>query len=951
MTVIAKTPRELSASTTSGSCQSTRNCVKVLPFFPLRYAVAPAEKGGYAYNHPNLENGFPALDGAQYVLRGLRDDDGYLYIHDPDNREQILCFVYRSTDGSTNGGQRGPAKFQRLQLDDEFRATALVGELLPFPYIPAYEHKPALVSIWFADTLLSPRKLTAFLGNTNNLRSVLATEVNLVPWLTAFEENTNPEIAPSVRHTIRLEDVTSQQAVGLDGKTIPWSEYPHGSLLPTTADMSMAQGPGSARFAVVLHDPVGLLSELSAMIAPAITEWAEYNAYSQRALWVSKVADSLLDPLYRKAYEDSYNGDLAVRGSRGTSATGYPRLRAVAEAERAGNAARDKRRKFLDDDARQEFLKNDLAARDRLMKSISQRTEPLWKWWNYAGAGSWGPSLTLYDLEDDFSFRAMRGAIARCVLALAYHEKGSQALADQLLDYGPIGVFHYAMLGHPAIAQYVNAPAFAQTTAQDNSDVVVKTASLSLEQAASAALKELDALFKSVPPDAASQQISQITLGLLGKKGLLAPERFPGSRYSRMLEVLDGSIAVSAPVLLDEVPNKLRQTLQVKGLTPFRRTKLNAVISESMPFFEAHAASVKETERIEHFRGLERRISLWHGLKLGASTLGMWGSAVNLSTAIKRLGQHDGDVIARLLDVGNNAAGTVASGYGVQSAMQYVAMQRAAIRANGLAASVSNVATTLAERRMIGALSVSALAGALKAGGDQLDARGKVRTYIIIDSLMQFSEAAVAAAYLFGGKWGEMFGIAALTKFSSRPPGPVGVGLVAFDVLRTLWGSYVEGQKSEQKVCDWLEHCLWGNHPQWDSPGKERLEFTRLHQEPRIETDMLFNEQLGKATIPVIGPVLVSLMPVRTVTVLLPGWLPQASAYALTQYKNFGSQGKEQGYGDPNKEREFGDPSKVKLVDGVGYLTVETATLIGDTVLTYWPNAFSDPEVSFTVKN
>lgn len=137
-----------------------------------------------------------------------------------------------------------------------------------------------------------------------------------------------------------------------------------------------------------------------------------------------------------------------------------------------------------------------------------------------------------------------------------------------------------------------------------------------------------------------------------------------------MLEVLDGSVALSAPVLLDEVPNKLRQTLQVKGLTPFRRTKLNAVISESMPFFEAHAVSAKETERIEHVRGLERRISLWHGLKLGASTLGMWGSAVNLSTAIKRLGQHDGNVVAKLLDVGSNAAGTVASGYGVKSAMQ-----------------------------------------------------------------------------------------------------------------------------------------------------------------------------------------------------------------------------------------------------------------------------------------
>ncbi|TQJ96050.1 hypothetical protein [Achromobacter sp. SLBN-14] len=73
----------------------------------------------------------------------------------------------------------------------ELSATALVGELLPFPYIPANEHKPALVSMWFADTLLSPRKLTAFLGNPSKLRSMPATEVNLVPWLTAFEENTN----------------------------------------------------------------------------------------------------------------------------------------------------------------------------------------------------------------------------------------------------------------------------------------------------------------------------------------------------------------------------------------------------------------------------------------------------------------------------------------------------------------------------------------------------------------------------------------------------------------------------------------------------------------------------------------------------------------------------------------------------------------------------------------
>ncbi len=951
MTVIAMTPRELSASTPSDSHQSSRNCAKVIPFFPLRYAVAPAEKGGYAYDHPNLESGFPALDSAQYVLRALRDDDGYLYIHDPDNREQILCFVYRCPDGGVNGGQRRPAQFQRLQLDAQLHATGLVGELLPFPYIPANEHEPAVVSVWFADTLQTPRKLAAFLSNTNNVRATLATEVNLAPWLAAFKENIGPETAPSVKHTIRMEDIALQRAVGLDRNTVPWSEYPHGSPMPTIADMKMAQGPGGARLAIVMQDPIGLLSELSAMTAPAITEWAEYNAYSHRALWVSKVADSLLDPLYHKAYEDSYNNDVAVRGTRGTSATGEPRLRAGKEADRAGNVARDQRRKFLNDDARQEFLKNDLAARGRLVKSLGQKTEPLWRWWNHVGAGSWGPSLALYDTEDDFSFRAMRGAIARSVLALAYHDKGSQALADALLEHGPIGVFHHAMLANSSVAGYVNSPAFIRPKTGDHGDLILKTTSVGLDQAASAAMRALEELLQSVPADAASQQISQVVLGLLAKKGLMAPERFSGSRYARMLEVLDGTVMSSAPVLLDEVPDKLRDSLRINGLTPFRRTRLNVAVNESMPFFEAHAIRVKEAERTEQVRGLERRISLWHGLKMGASTLGIWGSAVNLSNAIKRLGQHDGALIARLFDVGANAASAVASGYGVQSATQYVAMQRAAIQGKVRGVNVLNIDITRAERRMIGAMGLSALAGAISAATDQFDTRGKVRTYIIIDSLMQLSEAAIAAAYLFGGKSAEKYAIAALTNFSSRPPGPVGLGLVAFDVLRTLWASYVEEQKSEQKVCDWLDHCLWGNHPRWDSAGTERLEFMRLHREPRIESDMIFDEKLAKATIPVIGPVLVNLMPVRTVTVTLPGWLPQASAYALTQYKNLTSQGKEQSYGDPDKARDFGDPNKVKLIDGVGYLTLETGTLIGDTVLTYWPNAFSDPEIFFKVKN
>ena len=72
-----------------------------------------------------------------------------------------------------------------------------------------------------------------------------------------------------------------------------------------------------------------------------------------------------------------------------------------------------------------------------------------------------------------------------------------------------------------------------------------------------------------------------------------------------------------------------------------------------------------------------------------------------------------------------------------------------------------------------------------------------------------------------------------------------------------------------------------------------------------------------------------------------PGWLPQASEYELTQHRNMDALGTEQA---------FNDPSRVKLVDGVGYLTFDTSTLTGDTEVCYWPNGFSDPDMNFPVK-
>ncbi|KVE78365.1 hypothetical protein WI99_32710 [Burkholderia cepacia] len=928
MTAIAKTPQEISACTASQSALGAHSCNKVIPFYPLRYSVAPAAKGGFAYSHPNLEKGFPALDGYQYVLRSLRDDDGFLYIFDQDNREQIICFVYRSPDGDTNGGERRPAQFQRLQLDQKFNAIELVGSPLPFAYIPAYDHTPKKVVVWFADTLQSPDKLKAFKTNANRIRTELGTEIDLAPWIAAFKAKANPDTAPAVKHTLRMEDVVAQQAVGLDGKPVPWSEYPQGARFPPAAAVALAQGPGSARLAVALYDPIGLLSELGKRVGVALEEWNTYNEVSQRALWASKAADVLLDHAYSKAYNASYNGDIVVSAARGTGATGVPILRAADEAKRQGEIARKKRRDYLNDDLRQEFLENDKKARTRLLKNLNRNSEPSWIWWQHIGAGAWAPALALYDLTDSDNFCALRGAIARGVLALAYHEQGSTALANQLLPEGPTGVFYYAMLGYPGIDNYV--------------DAARKVVPVAVDQVASAAMEHLEKLFQKVPPDAASQQLSQVVMALLGKKGLAGPERFPGSTYARMFEVMDGSGLGRVNVKPGALPDKLLKDMGIKGKKRFQRTRLSVAMEEAMAYYQAQAAKFEPHARREYVKGLGKRLSLWHDIKLGAGALGIWISTVNLANAVKKLGAKDGLTLANLLDAGSNAGVVVASGYAMQSAKLAVEAQRAVLAGNNQAAELARKAGEKADRLMIGWTSAAAFVGGMKALRDKGDQHGSVRTYMMIDAGVQFAEAGFGAAWLLSkNTLARQVGGRLLASLGRLRGGQVGLILFAVDIGHTLLNGYIEQAKAEQKVNDWLDQCFWGKHPKFDTDGEERRVFMQLSMEPRIETDLRMMERLSKIAIPGLGPILASRMPARTITVAFPGWLPQASEYKLTQHRDIKALGKEQ---------EFGDPSQVKLVDGVGYLTFDTSTLMGATMVEYYPNAFSDPDLVFPVE-
>ncbi|NPW38153.1 hypothetical protein, partial [Pseudomonas aeruginosa] len=74
----------------------------------------------------------------------------------------------------------------------------------------------------------------------------------------------------------------------------------------------------------------------------------------------------------------------------------------------------------------------------------------------------------------------------------------------------------------------------------------------------------------------------------------------------------------------------------------------------------------------------------------------------------------------------------------------------------------------------------------------------------------------------------------------------------------------------------------------------------------------------------------------RTVTIALPGWLPQVGRYEVVQHNEFKITG---------IQRTLSDPGQVIVRDGVGYVSYATDTLGGDIQVKYWPNAFAEPDI------
>ena len=155
---------------------------------------------------------------------------------------------------------------------------------------------------------------------------------------------------------------------------------------------------------------------------------------------------------------------------------------------------------------------------------------------------------------------------------------------------------------------------------------------------------------------------------------------------------------------------------------------------------------------------------------------------------------------------------------------------------------------------------------------------------------------------------------------------PVGLIITGLQLAYT-WN---QTRLDKAKVADWISQGCLGTSPTFTAAAEQKT-YYELFLMPRVDTNHRFGNIALEHITPSIGLPRVQ----REVAILLPGWQPQLSAYTVTQHVIVGFM----------TETVASDPAKVEHKNGNGYLRLEAHNLVGNTVVRYWPNGFTQPEL------
>ncbi|RQT67710.1 hypothetical protein DF029_25570 [Burkholderia cepacia] len=713
----------------------------------------------------------------------------------------------------------------------------------------------------------------------------------------------------------------------LSGQVYPWSaSLPKKAAGQAVADaMRVAALPQKDvdLLAVALPDPVGMLMDLNQLVGAALQDQEPYVTEAARKLRVWGMIESLADAARQRAIQEAVTS-VTIGGVR--THADYPYQR--------GKAGYASRMRFADHQAYDAFIKEHPKRLASLQKAVEVAAVDLWEAFQSVKP-AYTTLLTLYENKDVENFIDRRLVGACTLTGLVYHPKGEAYLQKYVTTDGLTGWLHDLVLGHPQVGDWVdwrNSGAVAGGLIND------------------AVIERAQTLLKSIPADAASQQLSVMIGALVARSKLRSPAQFWTSAYRPAFEALDGQLAGAVPVRLKDAGTWVRDQLGIEGGEGFRPRTVAQKANEMLVLYRMQDVQQALSDMEKAPTELRRA----HNTRVGIGGLAVMVSTYNAAVAFNALGKEDGLTLANALDAGGKVLGLGSSSL----FMAQVYRNRLAnlAREAGQKAKADSL-LELAKRLELMAIGTAAVAALVLAVKDEVFGtraeNGKPAAWNAVSGAIAGTAASLGGLYVLGRvgpKW--LVGFAERGIAVARVPfavarmgsGPLGWMLLALDGLYSAARVMHDRVAAEQAVNDWISRSVWGNRrnssyfdlkplEQYKNDIEELQAFYTLFLKPAITADVQVLNTIGALTIPGMGEL-------RRITVTLPGWKSQISQYRIKQV-----------HGALGRVAMYEALEQVVEQDGVGVVTLSNDVLIGKTEVEYWPNGFTEPHYKLCESN
>ncbi|QEM82119.1 toxin VasX [Halomonas binhaiensis] len=948
-----------------------------IPLYPLRYGVS--QKGcSLDTVSDSLASGYPEppRDKA-WGLRLLRPSS-------------IVYLMYR---------EEGEFKTLPYQVTYDARFAFLPeGDADPeaaIPYLPAPKTEVAdTVYLMVTDTRLTDGTLEQLSGQLDALSGKIITKV--MPAEAAEGQQDVALVKGTLDNHLAVPEMASvlYENRGLDMR---WSEslhdVPDGNQAVATLEnisRQLNQGKGQGKpLAPVMHDAVGVLSELNNQLGGFLEERGEYASEASRKLRVRDMILALGEQKYSEAAREARDraNDINVRANYYVDPTEYSERHAsTARAERLASY------KQAEADAFHAAHPGKLEGFDR---DITQAADALWTAWQGLQE-RYQLTIDLHDDEDTLNFLDLRLVVANTLLGLAYSEPGEQYLAGQLGGESPVqgSILYRVLMGHPMILEYIeqDRQLAAQRFTDDLSAMPDISNSHSAEidltkgvfppvgmhsanEATTATLRRLQQLVTTLPPDGSSNQISQVTMALVAAGKLRNPSQFLLSPYRAAFEASEGTLIQQGRVPTDKLGSWV---LKENNGTIAKGFRNSTVIRAGNELAEAYTAYQLKYDEVGS------QLRFWHRVKVGLGVGGLLSSVLTMNSALTKLHEEDAITLTNSLNFGAAALLAGASGSAIRSAFHDRSRDAARLAARsstagkafeGLSAKWNNFAIGLtalaafvqaysdskqAESETGAAQTIRISGATLQAGAGGLGTLhliGKTRVLGYLETIarvggqraiLSSGTMGVAEVAISRGVGGAAAGVA---RVASLGAGPVGWVLLGVQTLYVVLKNWHDGIVEEQRYTDWIACSIWGNGqrasqllglmggealtPYGEDDTQELRDFDRLWQKPTVSSDRAWLKILASGASASMGAPTPPPSDARTVSVLFPGWKPQVSWYEIDQYQEFDWVG---------VENSLDGRDDVEAHEGYGILTFDTMTLIGNTRVKYYPNYEASPD-------